>query len=885
MNAQNLSRWPLAGREDELAGFGRSWGEPRCRAVVVSGPAGVGKSRLAEECLSRVAGEGWKAATVTATAVAATVPLGAIGHLIPAQVNLSDPVKGFAAVAGALAGPRRDRRWAILVDDMHLLDAASAVLLRQLLDSRLVRLIGTVRTGEPVGDAVEGLTGGDGTHRIDLAAFSVRQTEQVLQAALRGPVGRRALHELHTACGGNALYLRELVLGALASGTLVSEGEIWELAKGAMSATPKLSELIGRRLAAADPGARLVLELLALCEPLSLADAQAASSLETITRLEAAGLVRVASSRRRTTVALAHPLYGEVLQAGLPTLRRRELLLTQASRTQAHGARRREDALHLATWQLAATGTADPALLSQASILARHAHDYQTVVTLLQALPEDHRTYASCLLHGDALSQLGYWEQADDLLVQAQTHALKEDEQVAAALVRTWNLFWSSARTEHALQANESVLRKITGQAGRHLLLLNEASLRTVSGQPDQGLALLEDLENEAKDAPDINVWAVAAMCKTAGLAFLGRIDEAVAWGEHVYDTHAQIDKQEAGLHPAGQLNPVMVALADAGQLSTAREIAEKTLADLMSADVPQTWVMTVHLRGRTEWLAGDAAAARRWHAEAIAQARAQNLIRPLFIAWAGLAAAAAVLGDLDAAEAALAEMRAYPPMGIFAGEEDLGQAWLHAARGDLARARTVLTDAAGRARETGHVTSEMLLLTDIARLGGAKEVADRLADLAQVCDGAFASARAHLAAALATNEAHQLQDAASELEAIGAYLLAAEAATTAAAAWQQAGNTRRATAATNQAQACAAHCPGARTPLLVTAEAVSPLTKREREIALLAAAGTSSKDIAQALHLSVRTVDNHLQRAYVKLGVSSRRELTETFGTAPTRG
>ena len=59
------------------------------------------------------------------------------------------------------------------------------------------------------------------------------------------------------------------------------------------------------------------------------------------------------------------------------------------------------------------------------------------------------------------------------------------------------------------------------------------------------------------------------------------------------------------------------------------------------------------------------------------------------------------------------------------------------------------------------------------------------------------------------------------------------------------------------------------------------PLTKREREVAGLAAAGRSSRAIAQQLYLSERTVENHLQNVYTKLGVASRSELAEVLGAA----
>lgn len=62
-------------------------------------------------------------------------------------------------------------------------------------------------------------------------------------------------------------------------------------------------------------------------------------------------------------------------------------------------------------------------------------------------------------------------------------------------------------------------------------------------------------------------------------------------------------------------------------------------------------------------------------------------------------------------------------------------------------------------------------------------------------------------------------------------------------------------------------------------------LTAREREIASLAAARVRSREIAARLGVSVRTVDNHLGRVFRKLGVQSRDELGEALAQADSAG
>ncbi|MFE5549905.1 LuxR C-terminal-related transcriptional regulator [Streptomyces sp. NPDC056534] len=883
MSARNrANRWPLVGRDNEFNSFQLAWAAKHCEGMVISGAGGVGKSRLADECLAWASREGWKCARATASVAAAAVPLGAIAHLIPDAVDLSDPVKGFTEVARVLSAGGGRMQWALLIDDLHLLDATSAVLLRQLLDAGIMRLIGTVRSGEPIGEAVQALCGGDSLHRVDLAELGRAQVEAVLRKALDGTVSQHTVHALHAASGGNMLYLRELVEGALSAGTLTNEGQLWNLTEDQPSGTPKLVELISNHLAGVDLRARPVLELLSLCGSLSLTDAEAFAPLGVLADVEAAGWTRTTRERRRTSIALAHPLYGEVLRSRIPSIRGRTLLLELVKRIEGYGARRRDDALRIASWRLAATGTADPAQLLQAAALARHTLDHPQAATLLRAIPDDQHTFLSKLLLGNSLFELGDASAADEVLGSAYELAHTTEEKLNVVFARTQNLFWGNDRTDDAFSVNDAALAELTGPAEQACLRINEGFMRITAGHPDQGLALLEDLGEDPLAFPNTSIWLMGSAMRPTALAVTGRTSDAVKAAEHTYTVHSQISEQTL-MHPVGQLIPLVLGLSEAGRLHEAREVGARAWAELGQVRNPQLGIWLAFYQARTEWLAGRPKDALRWFAEAAAQSRACPAYRAMRPALAGMAAAAALLGNVEEAQALQNEAATYPAMGFHNGEGRMGEAWLYAARGNLRAARAILEEAAEEAKHYGYVTSEALLLVDIARLGGSKGVVKRLTELTGRYDGDLSPLYARLAAALATVDPDQCLAVADDFEAIGADLLAAEATGAAVAALRRAGHTRSAAAAAQRAQARAARCQGARTPLLDITEAAPTLTAREQEISRLAAHGTTSKDIAAALHLSVRTVDNHLHHAYTKLGVTTRRGLAEALGMKPS--
>jgi ATP/maltotriose-dependent transcriptional regulator MalT len=292
-----------------------------------------------------------------------------------------------------------------------------------------------------------------------------------------------------------------------------------------------------------------------------------------------------------------------------------------------------------------------------------------------------------------------------------------------------------------------------------------------------------------------------------------------------------------------------------------------------------------VHL-ARCALVQGRAATARRWADRATTAIEAHRFegLRPITAAFR--AAAHGLRGDAAASAAAADEVDGLSPgFGAFAFELPLGRAWALVAGGDTRSARDLLLTAAEVAERSGFVPTAAWLLHDAIRLGAADGVAARLAALTAATDSGLVHLRAEHAAALLADDGDRLVMAGERFGAIGAVLLAAEAAAQAADASRRRGDERRAVVLDTVSDTLAARCEGAKTPVLVRAGAVAALSERERGVAVLAASGLSSRQIADQLALSVRTVDNHLGRIYAKLGVSSRGALADALAGPRAEG
>jgi DNA-binding NarL/FixJ family response regulator len=123
-----------------------------------------------------------------------------------------------------------------------------------------------------------------------------------------------------------------------------------------------------------------------------------------------------------------------------------------------------------------------------------------------------------------------------------------------------------------------------------------------------------------------------------------------------------------------------------------------------------------------------------------------------------------------------------------------------------------------------------------------------------------------------------------AEFEAMGDLLTGADAAGQAATSHRRAGRAGSAMTAAERAHRLAARCNGATSPAIEAASFATPFTNREREIAVLVAQGLSNREIAEAVSLSVRTVESHIYRACSKAGVAGRTGLADVIGVAAGR-
>jgi DNA-binding CsgD family transcriptional regulator len=851
------------------------------RGVVLVGPAGVGKTRLAAEFTRRAERDGAAVVRITATRPSAAIPFGVFAPLLADVLNREPETRPgreslMHLCAGAIADAAEGRSLVLMIDNAHLLDESSASLVQQMVAAGTAFVVATLLAGAPIPDPVLALWKDDAVERMEIAGLGRTEVAHLMHAVLGGPVDPAVASRMVTRCEGNVLFLRELVLGAIADGTLVRDMGIWRLA-GPIAVSGRLTELVEGRLAGLRPAERDLLELVSFGEPLEPAEVASLADPELADSLERRGLLGSSVVGSRTQIRLGHPLFAEVLRARTPAMRRRRIAGLLADAVESAGPRREDDILRIGAWHLDSGGR-DPELLLAAASVARWRYDFPLAERLVQAALAAGAGFDAAVLGAQLKFLLGHSAEAEVMLNELMVRARGDRQRHIVAMTSLDHRSFMGGRIDTGLQLAKEIEPTIEDPEFRDEVAAKRAALTAGFDGPRSGAELAEPILERSSGRAC--VWSAIAV--GYALSRVGRLRAALAAAERGHAEHLRL-AEPLEWYPWIHLFVRGEALAHSGRLAAAHALAteqyERGVAD--RSPEAQAWFSWQLCKLVSERGFPRAAAVHGRTAVALFR----QLDQPQFqhFALGHLGTALALSGEAAEARRALAALDALDlgrPM-YWACDVLHARAWVAAMNRDPGQVAQVLGEARELAAATGDRVGECSTLHMMARLGVATDVAGPIAELASSIDGPLVDLRAAHTGALAASDAPLLERLSTRFEGIEALLLAAETSADAATAWRRMGNVHRAGIAERRSDLLARRCESPATPTILTARGRSRLTRAERQVARLAATGASNQNIADRLCISRRTVENQLQHVYQKLGLANRGELSGALAAA----
>lgn len=845
----------LVGRQTELSDLRRAIASQG--GAVLIGPAGVGKTRLARESV-----ESSDFRWVATTADAATIPYGPLVAALPGMSPGLAPRAAIEAIRRGVADVET-----LVIDDAHLLDVESAALVHHLAVEGAVSVLATIRLGEATPEPVTALWKDVGLARFDIGPLEWELAAELTQNLLGGPAGPHLLDTIWARSQGHPLEIRELVLSARELDLLDRVDDQWVLT-GELTPTHRITDLVEARLSRLSDAERDVADLLAYSEGTDISLLVELAERTVVDDLERSGIaINRSDGASGSVLQLAHPLYGEVLRARLPAARRREMatLLAGAARSAAGGI----DPLRLGTWRFEA-GLADAEELAATGRIAYGRGAYALALRLGSASLAREESYRAHVVVGAALAEHGRRDEAEPHFRRAQDVAPNRLLGAWALLGYAWYLFaelpdeaLDLMREEIAEEEDPEVATELS--AGLALLL-------ALYGDYETANAMTSEILDGGLATDQARLLALVTKSR-ADLAAL-RPDDSLATVDSAWDT---VDRARSALPNAEDLLLATAAVSDL--VNCQPEEALRRVEERLRAGPEVDEGLWRHLSGRLQLRMGDAHAAYRSQLSAIRLLERSDPGFTLPLAIAEAAHATAVLGYH---EHAVSLLESIAPARAGAPNVRLAAGYVLA----LVRATTEsIDDAAVSAVEVGDEAADLgdtLHAADAwhlaVRLGHPDLVVGRLRRCAEETAAPIVRLYAEHADRLATGDVEGLEAVghrfAQKRLGLFAVEVLAQAAEHPGATDEDAGAPRHRAVARKYLGVSS----GVQTPALRGIVDSISLTEREREVAFLAASGLSSRSIAGQLHISGRTVDNHLGSVYAKLGVAGRGELADVL-------
>lgn len=859
------------------------------RGCLVVGPAGIGKStmvRLALEAAGRpfVAVHGFEGLS--------SVPFAALNGALTEQAVAEEQVD--PDIVRRLRGWLRDLVAAgtvIVIDDADLLDPPSAGLLSYAAQTEGLTLFATVRTDRHLPADLERLALHQSWPTITVTPFTADELTATVEATLGAPLDHALADALLDVSAGVPLVVRELVLEGVDGGAI-------RLADGRWTGAPPVASpdaaarLVGRRLPTAGPPL-LALQTLAIAGQVRPELLDRLAPQDVIVELDAQGFLEFTAGDQQANVRLAHPMLADSLREGLRPDQRRALLRTLLHEARALGGERDSDRVQHLRWALEVDEALPADQWRDGYGVALRSLDYELAADIAGALEALGPTAEGGLFHAVALARAGRFSEAVAIADTARELASTADEVVALArfLVRLHSpmghgIGFHAGDDDRAMTVARWADERLGVDAFATIL---DAFTTFVGGDLERSLALALEVVHTTEGRPDVPAGILDEVDQFLVMAgpMAGRFDVGRASQRRL----ATSPRPSLGIPSMMGSDGARVSLMMYdGRLREAYDADQRALATARQALAYDEMMQAAGQCGLRSYLLGNIDAA----IEALDLSLQYRVVvhsRSLLIRGA-LAAALSLRGEHERALRIVAETdleRAQYPTQILQLDYDHLRALTLALAGHPDGTEAAIRTAADRAQSTGYHWLHVFARLSLVRLGLATEADAARARLTlEMVDAPLIHAVAELVIAAVEGDRRGLEAVAERLEGMEANLFAIDALRALLARTDPRRDGAAAQSEHDMVERArwrlrlddlVARCPGlpaggGARPSDPAVDDTTTLSPREHEVATLAAAGMTSKQIGDQLGLSPRTVDNNLRRAYAKLGISGRRDL-----------
>ncbi|MEZ2389771.1 LuxR C-terminal-related transcriptional regulator [bacterium RCC_150] len=878
-----MTTQPLVGRFSVMSAVVDCLLDANGPGVLLFGEPGIGKTALVNEVVHEL-GHRIRPFRVFAGPTLAAVPFAALAPLLtaltPGQIN--EPLSVLRAVVAALnpGGQSHPAPAVLIVEDAHHLDDSSVAVLAQLAAAEAAKVVFLCRPYPAPPAEVFSMWSEGLVDRFDLQPLGEHEVNQLAAQALAAPVVQSTSAVLCRYSGGNPMFLLELIEHAKSLGQLVCRNETWMLSGELRGTSVRLMDLVRNHILHLNPSQRETLETVALAEPIPFEVLQQASGSNTIDELQELHFIELASDPARH-VRLTQPLVGEVIRQLVPTahsmmIRRRVVDLMGARPETMDGL------LRYVSWGLESGTKVPDADILEAAQLANRLFIPSYVERVAGAIKDPAVKLAAQVevarakwyqgdIRGAVSSLAGVVDRTNDPRTVRQASMLAAQlagrQGVGPNAVKQAAYEWEAAlarllESPHGISPEDLEL----GRLGSRLLALEGLQAEGHHVETER------ELRHIWKEANDGESRLVAGTLLAEALAVTGKPVAAIQtlMGiQEMLDANADWNLQYAGF----VMRRYILALQLAGEF----DVLDSFLSNHVS-QAPNSLIYSggmLHLAaGMVDLRRGDVGVALPRLRQAVSMLRVSDMGNELPDAVAAAAYAASILKRRETAITYSGEFEALTRAGMHPSL--LAQSHAVVARADQTGAQAAISrlmSLADAAAADGAIGTEIDILMLVLRLGDTG-VARRLTAVAEGSEGRTAEFALSYGQALLHKDVDRLVELSNSMAKDGLELAAADCAVHALRILESRGDKARQLEGQRLLKRRTAALDKGGTIVDGNSPDLQKLTRREQEIATLVQAGSSNKDIALSLGLSLRTVEGHLYRMFAKLGIGHREDL-----------